>query len=100
MCLISPTERRFEYPVARRVSYVPPVTAPRHETVIVERPRSSYDSRHRHHSTHRHRSDSAHHRNGSVHSHSKSSVVYATPRASYVSSRRESVPVVVERTYR
>ncbi|EWC46700.1 hypothetical protein DRE_03945 [Drechslerella stenobrocha 248] len=83
MCLIGTTERRVEYPVARRVSYIPP----RQETVIVERPRSSY---------HTHRSTS---RSRSRHN-SKASVVYATPRGSYVSTRREVVPIVVERTHR
>ncbi|KAK6351343.1 hypothetical protein TWF718_004507 [Orbilia javanica] len=85
MCLIGTTERRrvVELPVARRVAYVPPA---RHETVVVERPRSSY---------HTHRTSHSHSRRGS-----KASVVYATPRGSYVSARRGTVPVIVERTYR
>ncbi|EGX47852.1 hypothetical protein TWF173_007902 [Orbilia oligospora] len=85
MCLIGTTERRrvVEYPVARRVVHVPPV---RHETVIVERPRSSY---------HTQRTGHSHSRRGS-----KASVVFTTPRGSHVSSRRGTVPVIVERTYR
>ncbi|KAK6355060.1 hypothetical protein TWF696_004186 [Orbilia brochopaga] len=100
MCLIGTTERRYEYPVARRVAYAAP--RPRQETVIVERPRSSYDSGHFNHGHNRRSSSHSHHR------HSKTSVHYATPRGSYVvtprgsyvSTRRESVPVVVERTHR
>ncbi|KAK6536740.1 hypothetical protein TWF281_000957 [Arthrobotrys megalospora] len=84
MCLIGTTERRrvVEVPVARRVAVVP---SARQETVIVERPRSSY---------HTHRTSHSHSRRGS-----KASIAVATPRGSYVSTRR-SVPVIVERTYR